>query len=169
MEKKVRDAKTAFDKLTAHQKSLVQKDDQDKLERLYKTLTDYEIVKGSGSKWTKDSSKTLSFTANGPARKFKELRIDGKVVHTDYYTYKDGSTIVTVKAKYLQKLSNGKHFVQFVYTDGETDEETFRISGASTSPGTGDNSQLFLGCAVFMASLLCLAALLLRKKGKYQR
>lgn len=168
-EKKVRDAKTAFDQLSAHQKSLMQKSDKDKLERLFKTLTAYEIVEGDGSRWKKGSDKTLTFTANGPARKFKELRIDDKVVGTGNYTYKEGSTVVTLKASYLEKLSSGKHAVQVVFNDGKTDEVSFRISGRSTSPATGDNSQLMLVSVVFMTSLLCMAAILLRKKGKYQK
>ena len=168
-EKAIRDAKTAYNQLTNHQKSLMEKNDKDKLERLFKTLTDYEIVKGDGAKWKKDSDKSLSFTANGPARKFKELRVDDNLVASKYYTYKEGSTIVTLKASYLQKLSSGKHTILIVFNDGETDEASFRVYKSSVSPATGDNSNMLLMSAVFVTSLLCLAVLVSRKKGKYQK
>lgn len=173
VEKAIRDAKAAYDKLTDYQKSLIQKSDRNKLERLYKTLTAYEIIKGSGAKWEKDTDIPLVFTANGPVRKFKELRIDGKPVASSGYTYREGSTVITLKPAYLQKLTTGKHTIQVVYTDGATDgKDTFRIYRYTGNPMTGDNSQMLRFTGVAMTSLLCMAAMILclpRKKGKYQR
>ena len=172
-EKAIRDAKADFDKLTDHQKSLMDKDDQDKLEKLFDTLDDYKTIKGSGAKWEKGSGNSLQFTANGPFRKFKELRVDGKVVDPSNYTVKEGSTIVTLKASYLQSLSTGKHTIQFVYTDGETDgEDTFRIYNSGSNPSTSDSMDLVFFSSIMLTSLLCMAALMLfafRKRDKYGR
>ena len=149
------------------------KDDQDKLEKLFDTLDDYKTIKGSGAKWEKGSGNSLQFTANGPVRKFKELRVDGKVIDPSNYTVKEGSTIVTLKASYLQSLSTGKHTIQFVYTDGETDgEDTFRIYNSGSNPSTGDSMDLVFFSSIMLTSLLCMAALMLfafRKRDKYGR
>lgn len=172
-EKAIREAKAAYDKLNDYQKSLMDKDDQDKLEKLIDSLDDYEIIKGSGKKWEKGSGQSLQFTANGPVRKFKELRIDDKVVGASNYTIQEGSTILTLKASYLQTLSNGKHTIQFVYTDGETDgKDTFQICQSAGNPGTGDNNHMMMLTGIMMTSLLCMAAMVMLapwKKGKYEQ
>lgn len=172
-EKAIRDAKAAFDKLTDYQKSLMDKDDKDKMEKLIDSLDDYEITKGNGKKWEKGSGQSLQFTANGPVRKFKELRIDDKVVGTSNYTIQEGSTIITLKASYLQTLSTGKHTIQVVYNDGETNgEDYFRIYNSGSNPATGDNRHMMMLVGIMMTSLLCMAMMVMfapRKKGKYER
>ena len=172
-EKAIRDAKAAYDKLNDHQKSLISQTHKEKLEKLFDTLDDYKIIKGSGKKWEKGSGKSLTFTANGPDRKFKELRIDGYVVDTSNYTHKDGSTIITLKASYLQNLSTGKHTIQVVYTDGATDgKDTFRICNSGSNPATGDDMNMMLPGGIMITSLFCLAMMAMfirRKKDRYER
>lgn len=168
-EKAIRDAKEAFDKLTDHQKSLMQKEDKEKLEKYFQSLTDYEVIKGHGSKWEKGSVGALTITANGPARKFKELRIDKKVVDPSHYTYRSGSTIITLKASFLQTLSTGKHTIQVVFNDGETEgNDFFRIYTDNGNPMTGDDSDMILFTGMAATSLLGLVMMLLsfRKKRK---
>ena len=172
-ERAIRNTKAAYDELNDYQKSLIDQVRKKKLEKLLDALDDYRIIKGSGKKWEKGSDKSLVFTANGPDRKFEELRIDGRAVGASNYTHKDGSTIITLKASYLQTLSIGKHTIQVVYTDGATDgKDFFRICNSGSNPATGDDMNMLLFGGTMMTSLFCLAVMAMficRKKEKNER
>ena len=64
------------------------------------------------------------------------------------YTVKEGSTIVTLKAEYLETLSVGKHTLSIVSDTGTATTE-FTIKAAAVtddtqSPQTGDDSNIAL-------------------------
>lgn len=162
-EEKILAAKAAYDALTDHEKSLVDETSVKKLNALVTALTDYDIVKGDGGKWTQGSSQGLGFTANGAFSKFTMLKVDGKEVDKRYYDAKSGSTIITLKESYLKKLSAGKHTITVVYTNGET-SGTFQIKSASDVPATGDNSNILFWTSSMTISLAALALLLVQRK-----
>ena len=153
----------------------------DKLQDVFKQLTDYRVILGDGGKYTKGSGKTLSFTANGPAfgREvyFAALFVDGDYVEPENYTVASGSTIAELKSAYLETLEVGEHTVMFVYTfldrDFETNEATFRVveksvrpggNSGNTNPDTGDLADMTLWLGMVAVSTLGLASLLLLKK-----
>ena len=78
-----------------------------------------------------------------------------------------------MKASDLQTLSTGKHTIQVVYNDGETNgEDYFRIYNSGSNPATGDNRHMMMLVGIMMTSLLCMAMMVMfapRKKGKYER
>lgn len=166
-------AKAAYDKLTENEKRMVGEDNKAKLDAMYAALTAYDITKGDGSTWTKGSTSGLTFTANGYFGKFTGIQIDGVTVDTKHYDAQSGSTVITLKASYLQTLKTGKHTIQVVYTDGATDgADTFTIKAAGTtggnsttngvnSPGTGDHSNMALWIALLCVSAAGMATLLL--------
>ena len=160
---KILDAKEAYDELTDHEKSLVDEDTKKKLDDLVASLTAYDIIKGDGGKWTKGGSSGLTFTANGPFSKFVGIEVDGKEVDEKYYDAKAGSTIITLKQSYLKRLSTGEHTITVLYTDGET-SGTFKILAASSTPATGDNSNIMLWSGVLGVSTLGLVVLLADRK-----
>lgn len=166
-------AKKAYDALSEHGKELVGAENKAKLDAMLKALTAYDVIKGHKSSYTRGSGKTFSLTANGYFGKFTGLKIDGKILDSKYYTAKSGSTIVTLKNSYLDSLSDGKHTVEFLYTDGSTGgDHYFRISTNNGSPFTGDNNHIMMFSGIMMTSLLCMAMMIMfvpRKKGKYQR
>lgn len=164
-------AKKAYTDLGTAGKAKVDPKAVKKLEGLRTELTDYEIIKGSGAKWVKGSSKGLTFTANGYHPHFEGVEIDGKLIDDDYYTDKSGSTIVTLKASYLQKLKTGKHTITILFGDGDYTGEaegTFKVSYTADSPATGD-SGIILPICLAIGSLLCLAVLVVNKKKFYQK
>lgn len=165
--KKILDAKEAYDELTDHEKSLVDETTKKKLDDLVAALTAYDIIKGDGGKWTKGGSTGLPFTANGPFSKFVGIEVDGKEVDEKYYDAKAGSTIITLKQSYLKRLSTGEHTITVLYTDGET-SGTFKILAASSTPATGDNSNIMLYGSMFTVSLAGLVVLLLAAKKRKQ-
>jgi hypothetical protein len=161
--KKILDAKEAYDELTDHEKSLVDETTKKKLDDLVAALTAYDIIKGDGGKWTKGGSTGLSFTANGAYSKFTGILVDNKVVDSKHYTAESGSTVITLKASYLDTLSTGKHTLTVVYTDGETSCE-FNIAAKSTTPATGDNFNILLWTSGMIVSLAAIAVLLIEQK-----
>ena len=114
----------------------------------------YKIIKGNGAIWRKDSGKDLSFTADGAFRDFVRVQVNGKTVNSKYYTVKEGSTVVTLKETFLQRLDNGKYTLEIQFTDGEA-EGSFQISPAAdnSNPKTGDNFALQGWTALLFVSL----------------
>ena len=112
--------------------------------------------------WKKGSGNALTFTihrAEDDKNCFKhyvQTLIDGKKAEVEA---KSGSTIITISAAELEKLSVGEHLITVHFDDGEV---TFSmlISAATTSPEsptTGDNSQPVLWYLLTICSLAGLA------------
>lgn len=134
----------------------------------------YKIIEGANGTWTQNRDGTLTFRANGDFSKFTGVKIDGTLIDPKNYTAKSGSTIITLKADYLKTLSVGTHKLTVVYTDGEC-STNFEVKQAAseqtkpterdksdtttptggkdtTSPQTGDNSNMLLLVALLFVS-----------------
>lgn len=162
---KILAAEEAYEALSEQGKSLVSEDAAEKLKVLLAALTDYKIISGDKFLWDADDADH-TITANGAFSKFVKLLVDGNVVAPENYEAKSGSTVVTLKASYLDTLSVGKHTITFVYTDGETAgsfEITALSSGGagSSTPDTGDSSNIALYASLLALSLAALTALVL--------
>lgn len=137
-----------------------------------------EITKGANSAWQKGAKDGLTFTSNAAFADFQKVQIDGKDISTSNYTVKEGSTVVTLKAAYLETLSAGKHTISIVSATGTatTDFTIKAVSATSTqdksntastndnkkSPNTGNESAVFF--AVAGAGAMALAVTLISKK-----
>ena len=110
---------------------------------------EYEILDGANSRWTQDSDGSLSIRGSEAFSEFVGVKVDGKSVDEKYYTVKEGSTIVTLKAGYLNTLTVGSHTLEIVWTDGSA-STIFTIE--AESPQTGDNSMMALWIAVLFVS-----------------
>lgn len=151
--KLVNEAKEQYESLTEHEKSLVSDELQEKLESLLDALVDYEIVKGDGGKWEKGTKTGLSFMVNGACSKFTGIEIDGKPVDKDNYTVVSGSTIITLKAEYMETMSAGRHRLEVQYTDGKASCEFDVFSKDDIpAPGTGDSSNILLWITLLVVS-----------------
>lgn len=115
---------------------------------------EYKITKGDKATWYRQSTKNLSFTANGSVKSFEGVKIDGKDLAEKYYSVESGSTVVTLKKDFLQKLSVGKHTITILFGDGQA-EGSFRVSEGldATNPETGDDFSMGLWMAVMGLSL----------------
>ena len=70
------------------------------------------------------------------------VKVDGNLVDVKNYTVKEGSTIVTLKADYLNTLSVGKHTFEIIWTDG-TASTRFTVSksdSGSAEPKDNDGN-----------------------------
>lgn len=154
--------------------------------------SDYKIIEGANGAWTQNGDGTLTFRANGDFSKFTGVKVDGTLIDAKNYTAVSGSTVITLKADYLKTLSVGTHKLTVVYTNGEC-SANFEVKKAAseqakpsegdksdtttptggkdtTSPQTGDNSNLALWFALMLASILGVGATLLYgRKRKFNR
>ena len=149
--KAITDAQTAYNALSDYEKSLVDEATKANLDKLVAALVAYDIVEGDGISWTEDSNHNITFVVNGLFSKFVGIKVDGKDVDKANYEVKAGSTIITLKASYLDTLAVGEHTITVVYTDGSTDG-TFNVHAKDNSPVTGDNSHMFLWIALLFIS-----------------
>ena len=126
---------------------------------------EYKITKGSNATWYRQSTRNLSFTADGSIQDFEGVRIDGKALNEKYYTVESGSTVVTLKKEFLQKLSVGSHTITVLFEDGQA-ETAFRVSEGldTTNPETGDSFRPGLWCTVLTLSTAAATGLLVFRK-----
>ena len=131
-----------------------------------------EIIQGDEATWTKGGGQPLSFTSNAAYADFQKARVDGQTLDPAHYTVEQGSTIVTLKAAYLESLDPGEHTLDIVSSTG-TATATFTITAKETqqpakpadtdrSPAksAGDGGQLSRGGSDIMPALLTFAILM---------
>ena len=70
----------------------------------------YQIIDGANSSWTHDSDGNITIRGNGDFSKFTGVKVDGNLIDRSNYTAKEGSTIITLKASYLNTLSAGNQY-----------------------------------------------------------
>lgn len=99
----------------------------------------YTITAGAGGTHELSTDGTLTITCDGALDKLTGIYVDDKFVDAANYTLKSGSTILTLKAEYLNTLSVGTHKVNFQYSDGSA-ETTFVIKEASVKDTTQDTT-----------------------------
>ena len=146
---------------------------------------DYEILDGANTSWEQNSDGSLSIRGSGEFSKFVGVKIDGNLVDVKNYTVKKGSTIVTLKADYLNTLSVGNHTFEIIWTDGTAatrftviksdsgSDETKDNDGNQTddnqqitAPKTGDNSHTVLWISLLGVSLAGLLSMMYVRKKK---
>lgn len=123
------------------------------------------LVSGDGSKWTKGSSKGLTFVSSAAFADLVEVRLDGRVLSASEYAVREGSTIVTLPAKLLEGLKAGDHELLIVSGSGTVRasltvaeaakvEEAAKTEKASADelPASGDSTAPALAVAAAAAA-----------------
>ncbi len=107
---------------------------------------------------------TYSIRSDANYADFLYLLIDGQRVSADNYTVKEGSTIVTLKAAYVQSLKTGNHNYTIVSKTSQADG-TFNVAKA---PKTGDGARTALWIVLFLLAALAVAVtlFLMKRSGK---
>lgn len=83
-----------------------------------KTPINYEMLDGANSRWKHGSSENLTFRGSGDFSKFTGVKVDGNPVDSSNYSAEEGSTIITMKASYLNTLTIETHSIEILWTDG---------------------------------------------------
>ncbi len=123
------------------------------------------LVSGDGAKWTKGSSKGLTFVSSAAFADLVEVRLDGRVLSASEYAVREGSTVVTLPAKLLEGLKAGDHELLIVSGSGTvraslTVAEAAKVEGAAKTekasadelPASGDSTAPALAVAVAAAA-----------------
>ena len=139
----------------------------------------YEITTVDGTLTIRDSSgktnpnavtdtayygSTYTIRSNAPYTEFMYLMIDGQRVSGENFTIKEGSTIVTLKASFIQSLKTGSHNYTIVSQSQQADGN-FNVAKA---PKTADKTKSILWFALIVIALLLALAtwLTLRRRPK---
>ena len=136
--------------------------------------TTYQITEGAGSSWTHDSDGNITIRGNGDFSKFTGVKVDGNLIDKSNYTAKEGSTVITLKADYLNILTEGTHTVEIIWTDGSA-QTSFKVNNTSednnriTVPKTGDNSHLSLWITLMLSLMVGVTPLLFVHRKQYDR
>lgn len=94
-----------------------------------------EITDGKGQTMVVEAAKDLTFRSSAPIRYFQKVLADDKEVDAENYELTEGSTIVTLKASFLNTLGVGEHRLSVVSSTG-TAETTFTVAeAAKPTPG----------------------------------
>lgn len=123
------------------------------------------LVSGDGAKWTKGSSKGLTFVSSAAFADLVEVRLDGRVLSASEYAVREGSTVVTLPAKLLEGLKAGDHELLIVSGSGTVrasltvaeaakGEEAAKAEKASADelPASGDSTAPALAVAAAAAA-----------------
>lgn len=114
-----------------------------------------EIIEGNGQSVSLGENRSLTFRSNAAYSDFIRVEVDGKTVDEKNYTKKEGSTLVTLKAEYVESLPVGEHTLGIVSESG-TATTVFTVNPkADTDKGllnTGDSSNAVLLCAITLVS-----------------
>lgn len=128
-----------------------------------------EIVAGANGTWQKGTQDGLSFTSNAAFDDFIKVQVDGKDLDASNYTTKEGSTIVTLKASYLETLSVGKHSLAIVSDTGIAETE-FTILAASNSDEslvqTGDNNMSLVALLSIIGAMSAVIGVVALRKSR---
>ena len=120
----------AFNALNDHEKEMISSDLNQKINRLYQGLSNYEIIQGEDAVWQKGTQTGLTIIANGAAQRVQALLVDGQTIASDQYELRSGSTILLLRPSYLETLDEGIHTLTFVYDHGSV-KTTFTIKSHS--------------------------------------
>ena len=129
-----------------------------------------KIIKGENSTWQKGGKDGLSFTSSAAFADFLKVQVDGKDIDASDYTVKEGSTIVTLKAGYLEKLPAGEHTITIVSITGTADTKFSIVAVSDGIVQTGDDSNMAIWVAVMLAAGTALTGTIIyNRKKKYSK
>ena len=159
----------------------------------------YTVSEGGNGRYTKGSKTnmtiriTRSYADNECFQHFVGVQIDGVTLLRELeYTAVSGSTVVTLKADLLEKLTNAIHTVSFIFDDGKVEtaltvtaqeesqnsnnsnnnsSNTTPSGSGSNNPATGDSTSasLWIGfMTVALMSAICLSLILRRRNRRIE-
>ena len=109
----------------------------------------YEVTEGANQKYTITKNNEAKFKINADFRLFDtgKVYVDDELVDPNNYTAESGSTIITLKKEYVDKLSIGKHTLKVVFSDGGQATTIFNVVKTAVpveNPNTLDNVMIYI-------------------------
>lgn len=84
--------------------------------------------------YTLGSNGTVTVTCDGELWDYLSLKVDGTLVSENHYELKEGSTILTLKAAFLDTLSVGEHTLTLEYSGNHSASTGLEIKQAEVAP-----------------------------------
>lgn len=106
------------------------------------------ITSGTDLVYEKNSTEPLVFVSDADFSEFVRVEIDGETLDEKDYSAESGSTIITVNADCLNKLSSGEHTISIVSKNGTASaqftvqEETEKSTTATTKPSESETTTI---------------------------
>lgn len=117
-----------------------------------------EVEKTVWKPGKKNSGEGMSFRSYADFADFVGVRVDGVEISRDLYDVREGSTIVVLKAEYLEELSTGMHTIEIVSVTGVA-SASFEVAES------GNNGWIALVCiAIVAVGVIAGAVFFMRKK-----
>lgn len=109
----------------------------------------YEVTEGANQEYTITKDNEAKFKINADFRLFDtgKVYVDNELVDPKNYTAESGSTIITLKKEYVDKLSIGKHTLKVVFSDGGQATTIFNVAKTTVpveNPNTLDNVMIYI-------------------------
>ena len=143
-------------------------------EKEYESLIprEYRITSGANALWKKGTNGGLTFKGDGDFSLFQCVKVDGAVLAASNYTATGGSTVVTLKKEFMDKLALGTHTFQMVWKNGTASAKfavaagTGNANGSTTvnSPKTGDTTNAAVWFVLIAAAAGAMAALVVVRR-----
>ena len=95
----------------------------------------------------------FTIRSDAPYSEFQYLLIDGQRISAEQYTVKEGSTIITLKASFIQSLKTGSHNYTIVSANSKADGN-FTVS---KSPKTADGVGIVVWILLLLAAAIAVA------------
>ena len=114
----------------------------------------YEVTDGANQKYTITESDEAKFRINADFSKFVDggkVYVDNELVDSKNYTAESGSTIITLKKAFVDKLSVGEHTLKVVFNDGGEASTMFNVARVEVlidNPSTYDNILKYIGASI---------------------
>ena len=109
----------------------------------------YEVTEGANQEYTITKDNEAKFKINADFRLFDDgkVYVDNELVDPKNYTAESGSTIITLKKEYVDKLSIRKHTLKVVFSDGGQATTIFNVAKTTVpveNPNTLDNVMIYI-------------------------
>ena len=109
----------------------------------------YEVTEGANQEYIITKNSEAKFIINADFRMFDggKVYVDDELVDPNNYTAESGSTIITLKKEYVDKLSIGKHTLKVVFSDGGQATTIFNVAKTTVpveNPNTLDNVMIYI-------------------------
>ena len=114
----------------------------------------YEVTDGANQEYTITESNEAKFRINADFSKFVDggkVYVDNELVDSKNYTAESGSTIITLKKAFVDKLSVGEHTLKVVFNDGGEASTKFNVAKVEVlidNPDTYDNVFKYIGASI---------------------
>ena len=103
---------------------------------------EYKFIEGANQTYTIDNSKNAKFRIDADYSLFEnKVYVDNKLVDTKNYDSESGSTVITLKEKYLKTLSVGKHTLKVTFSNGGEAVTKFEIKAKQTNTKAETNKK----------------------------